>query len=118
QWTSLTLGVTFACGYVFVVTALAGALLPYRAKALYEASPGAQYRIGGLPAVTVVGAIGAAVGAIMVLLFIFNDVFGLTSDLAREVVIGVLVVSVVWYFLTKMVQKSRGIDVSFAFKEI
>ena len=32
-WTSLTLGVTFACGYVFVVTALAGALLPFRAKA-------------------------------------------------------------------------------------
>ena len=27
-WASLTLGVTFACGYVFVVTALAGALLP------------------------------------------------------------------------------------------
>ena len=42
SWASLTLGVTFACGYVFVVTALAGALLPFRAKAAYEASPGCQ----------------------------------------------------------------------------
>ena len=29
---ALTLGVTFGCGYVFVVTCLAGAFLPYRAK--------------------------------------------------------------------------------------
>ena len=118
KWTALTLGVTFACGYVFVVTALAGALLPYRAKALYEASPGAQYKIGDWPAVTVIGGIGAVVGAIMVLMFIFYDAFGLTSDLAREVVIGVLVVSVIWYILAKVIQKSRGIDVGFAFKEI
>ncbi len=118
QWTALTLGVTFACGYVFVVTSLAGALLPYRAKALYEASPGAQYKIGSLPAVTVLGLIGAIVGGVMVLMFIFKDVYGLNSDLAHEVVIGVLVVSIVWYILTKLVQKSRGIDVSYAFKEI
>jgi amino acid transporter len=46
-WTSLTLGVTFGCGYVFVVTALAGALLPYRAKQLYDASPGAGFKVNG-----------------------------------------------------------------------
>jgi amino acid transporter len=118
QWYGLTLGVTFACGYVFVVTSLAGALLPYRAKALYEASPGAQYKIGGLPAVTVVGVIGAIVGAVMVGLFIFYSGLGLNTDLAHYVVLGVLVVALVWYFIAKMVQSSRGIDVTYAFKEI
>ncbi len=118
SWLALTLGVTFACGYVFVVTSLAGALLPYRAKALYEASPGAQYKIGGVPAVTVLGAIGAIVGAVMVAMFMFSDAFGLNTTLAREVVLGVLVVSLVWYFIAKMVQSSRGIDVTYAFKEI
>src|SRR4029077_5492678 len=67
QWTALTLGVTFACGYVFVITALAGALMPYRAKALYDASPGAAYKIGNIPMVTVFGLIGAIVGAVLVL---------------------------------------------------
>ena len=118
SWLVLTLGVTFACGYVFVVTSLAGALLPYRAKALYEASPGAQYKIGDIPMVTVLGVIGAIVGAVMVLMFIFSSAFGLNSPLAQEVVIGVLVVSLVWYILAKMIQKSRGIDVTYAFKEI
>jgi APA family basic amino acid/polyamine antiporter len=51
SWYSLTLGVTFACGYVFVISCLAAALMPYRAKALYEASPGAKYTLGGFPLV-------------------------------------------------------------------
>ncbi len=46
-WVGLTLGVTFGCGYVFIITCLAGALLPYRAKDVYEASPGAKYTVNG-----------------------------------------------------------------------
>lgn len=46
-WVGLTLGVTFGCGYVFIITCLAGALLPYRAKEVYEASPGAKYTVNG-----------------------------------------------------------------------
>jgi APA family basic amino acid/polyamine antiporter len=47
-WTSLTLGVTFGCGYVFIITCLAGALLPYRAKEVYEASPGSKFQVSGI----------------------------------------------------------------------
>jgi amino acid transporter len=43
-----TLGVTFGCGYVFAATALSGAFLPLRAKALYDASPGSRYNVSGL----------------------------------------------------------------------
>jgi basic amino acid/polyamine antiporter, APA family len=118
SWTALTLGVTFACGYVFVITALAGALMPYRAKALYDASPGASHKLGDIPLVTVLGLIGAAVGGIMVLMFMFYSALGLTSLLAYEVVFGVLAFSIVWYFVAKLVQRSRGINVEYAFKEI
>ena len=118
QWTALTLGVTFACGYVFVITALAGALMPYRAKALYDASPGAAYKLGNIPLVTIFGLIGAVVGGVMVLMFMFYSALGLTSVLAYQVVFGVLGVSIIWYFLAKMVQRSRGINVDYAFKEI
>jgi APA family basic amino acid/polyamine antiporter len=118
SWTALTLGVTFACGYVFVITALAGALMPYRAKALYDASPGAAYKLGNIPLVTILGGIGFIVGGVMVLMFMFYSALGLTSVLAYQVVFGILAVSIIWYFVTKMVQRSRGINVDFAFKEI
>lgn len=117
-WTSLTLGVTFACGYVFVATALAGAILPFRAKAAYEASPGAKYTIGGLPLVTVIGLLGAAAGVVFLYLFLTNEQLGLTSQLAYTVVGGVLLFSAAWYLIAKQVRRSRGIDVSYAFKEI
>jgi amino acid transporter len=118
SWASLTLGVTFACGYVFVATALAGALLPFRARALYEASPGSAYRIGGYPLVTVVGIVGFVAGVLFELLFIFNDQLGLTTNLARVVVLAVLLVSAVWYLVVKYARRSSGINVEYAFKEI
>ncbi|HSO29852.1 MAG TPA: amino acid permease [Candidatus Sulfomarinibacteraceae bacterium] len=117
-WTSLTLGVTFACGYVFVGTALAGALLPFRAKTLYEASPGAAYRVGGIPLVTIVGLVGAIAGAVFLYLFLTEASLGLTSDLAYRVVLGVLVFALGWYLVTYFVRRSSGINVDYAFKEI
>jgi amino acid transporter len=117
-WVGLTLGVTFACGYVFVVTCLAGALLPYRAQDVYEASPGAKYKIGNTPLVTILGFIGFVLGGAMVLMFMFYSQLGLTSTLAYVVVFGVLALSAIWYFIVKSAQRSRGINVDFAFKEV
>jgi APA family basic amino acid/polyamine antiporter len=117
-WAGLTLGVTFACGYVFVITCLAGALLPYRAKDVYEASPCAKYKIGNTPLVTVLGIVGFILGGVMVLMFMLYPQLGLTSTLAYSVVFLVLVVSAAWYFIAKNTQKSKGINVDYAFKEI
>ena len=117
-WYSLTLGVTFACGYVFTASSLAGAVLPFRAKELYEASPGAQYKLGGIPWVTILGGLGFVFGGAMVLSFMFVPQLGLTSTLAYTVVFGVIAVSALWYFLAKAAQKRRGINVDYAFKEI
>jgi len=118
SWTSLTLGVTFACGYVFVATALAGALLPFRAKAAYEASPGSQYTLGGMPLVTIVGLLGAAFGIVFLFLFLTNEQLGLTSQLAYTVVGGILLFAAAWYLIAKQVRRSSGINVDYAFKEI
>ncbi len=117
-WVGLTLGVTFACGYVFVITCLAGALLPYRAKDVYEASPGAKYKLGGIPLVTILGVLGFLLGSVMLVMFMFDARLGLTSPLAYGIVFGVLAVSAVWYFIAKNMQKSKGINVDYAFKEI
>lgn len=116
-WVGLTLGVTFGCGYVFVVTALAGALLPYRAKQLYEASPGAHYRIGGLPAITVLGALGAVLGALMVLAFLFAPELGVLGNWdftdfpanlwAQIIAFGIIVLSAIGYVLARRAQAER-----------
>jgi APA family basic amino acid/polyamine antiporter len=118
KWAPLTLGVTFACGYVFAASSLAGALLPYRAKEVYKASPGAQYKLGNVPWVTILGGIGAVFGFAMVLSYLVVPALGLVSTLAYGVVFGIIAVSAIWYFLAKNAQKARGINVDYAFKEI
>ncbi|MBM2849048.1 MAG: hypothetical protein HW418_1990 [Anaerolineales bacterium] len=127
-WIGLTLGVTFGCGYVFVVTSLAGALLPYRAKDLYEASPGSHYKLGSVPLITVLGGLGAVLGTIMVLAFLFYPALGVLGNWnfedfpknlwAQIIAFAIILISGVWYFLVKSGQKSRGINVDYAFKEI
>jgi amino acid transporter len=44
-WLALTLGVTFGGGMGFAGSALAGIFFPFKAKEVYEASPGAKYYI-------------------------------------------------------------------------
>jgi APA family basic amino acid/polyamine antiporter len=118
SWTSITLGVTFSCGYVFVATALAGALLPYRAKAAYEASPGSKFTVGGVPMVTVVGLLGAAMGVVFLYLFLLSPELGINSTLGYAVVGGVLLFAAAWYLIAKQLRRASGINVDYAFKEI
>jgi basic amino acid/polyamine antiporter, APA family len=196
---SFTLGVTFGCGYVFAVTALAGAFLPSRAKALYDTSPGGRYNVNGLlglllmliglitfvwttwsmavvfaslplliwvtrlaalviagwviyslrdrlsgwisggsmPWVTALGVLGAGFAMSMVAAFLLKPdyfVLGIWSGLdtllsgdiagglyelrAQLIAIGVILVSLAMYYSAKNAQKSKGINVDFAFKEI
>jgi amino acid transporter len=127
-WIGLTLGVTFGCGYVFVVTCVAGALLPYRARELYEASPGARYKLGNLPMITVLGVLGGVLGALMVLAFLFAPQLGVLGNWnfenfpsglwAQIIAFGIILLSAIWYLIVKRGQRARGIDVEFAFKEV
>ena len=57
---SITLAATQGIAIMYFGTALAAIVLPYKKKALYEASPIAQMKIGGIPLITVAGAIFAA----------------------------------------------------------
>jgi amino acid transporter len=190
-WVGLTLGVTFGCGYVFIITCLAGALLPYKAKEVYEASPGAKYAVNGIvsllftllgvvafiwtvwvfspeafasspvvdwlvrifaivlvivflypmrthlmewargekaPWLSALGMLGGGFGMAMVATFLLSKSLGVLGNWdfsalpkslwAQIIAFGIIIVSAVWYYLAKVGQKQRGIDVDYAFKEI
>jgi len=191
SWVSLTLGVTFGCGYVFIITCLAGALLPYRAKEVYEASPGAKYKVSGIvgllftllgagafigltwelapqafanypllawlvrlgaivaviiflypmrkhllewlngkpmPWLSALGMLGGGLGMAMVVAFLLSPALGVLGNwnftdfprnlLAQIIAVLIIIISAVWYLIVKARQKSKGINVEYAFKEI
>ena len=118
QWYTMTLGVTLSCGYVFVISCLAAALLPYRAKALYEASPGAKYTLGGFPLVTIFGVIGFIFGLWAIVMFLTNANYGLKGTTPYIVVGGVFIVCLIGYWIGRAYNKGKGIDVNYAFLEV
>ena len=190
-WVGLTLGVTFGCGYVFIITCLAGALLPYKAREVYDVSPGSKYTVNGYvtilftllgvlaflwtswtlasdafasypalawlvrlgsllavilflypvrnqlsswvrgersPWLSAVGMIGGGFGMAMVVAFLlapqlgvlgnWNFAGGLSGLWAQIIAFGLILISAIWYILSKRAQRSRGINVDYAFKEI
>jgi amino acid transporter len=119
--TKWALGVTFANGAVMVLSALAAALLPYRAKQVYEASPGAKYTIGGTPLVTIIGALGFLLGGFMVVSFLFVEDLGLaftSNAFPYYIVLGTAVFGLLVYFVMRQVRASAGLKVEYAFREI
>jgi hypothetical protein len=120
--TRWALGVTFANGAVMTLSALAAALLPYRANKLYEASPGARYMLGGVPAVTVVGTLGFLFGAFMVGAFFFAEELGLAGSLTDYfpyyIVAATAAFGLIVYWIMRTVRANQGLKVEYAFAEI
>jgi amino acid transporter len=127
-WLGLTLGVTFAGAYVIAATSFAGALLPFRAKQVYEASPGAKYKLGNVPWVTILGAVGGVLATLMALAFLLAPQLGVLGNWnfgdfpknlwAQIIAFGLIVFWAIYFFVAKSVQKSRGVNVDYAFKEV
>jgi amino acid transporter len=121
EWTRWTLGVTFANGMVMTLSALAAALLPYRARKVYESSPGVGYRIGTTPTVTVVGILGFIFGSFMIAAFLFRPELGLaySSDAVPYLIVaGTALFGLIVYFVMRQYRAQRGVKVQYAFAEI
>ncbi len=190
-WIALTLGVTFGGGLGFTGSALAGIFFPFKAKEVYEASPGAKYYVNGvlgllmgaaglfawcwggwvlaphafptsvfaiwlvraavivggvrflwplhdrvpgwlrgekMPMPTAFGMLGGGLGMAMVLSFVLEPALGVIGNWdfsefpthlwAQILSAGIIVFCIVWYAWTKRSQRSKGINIDYAFKEI
>jgi amino acid transporter len=103
-----------------MVVALAGILLPYTKRTLWEASPAYGYTVG-VPTITLIGIIAMPL-LILIQWALLSDPNSGTSisgspDVLKWVAI-IFVVGLPLYFIIRAVQKSRGINVDLAYKEI
>jgi amino acid transporter len=114
------LGALLAQILAFIVVSIAGIAFPYRLRHVWEAGGG--HRIFGMPSVTLAGSGGVLVLGTLMLLFIFNPTinatFAVTRALSLGFMIGVVVVGIIWYVGAYLINRSRGVDLSLAYREI
>jgi basic amino acid/polyamine antiporter, APA family len=116
-WTflfSTIIGPAFSCMFLPGITA---ALLPYRRKDIYEASP-IKHEIFGIPLITIFGVIEVSFVAAIAYIFIAYPQFGISTPYAIFLNFGMIIVGFLIYWIIKYIRARQGIDIELAFKEI
>jgi amino acid transporter len=116
-WINPTIGFTIG----FIIVAIAAAIFPFKQRSIFEASPKpANMKIGGVPLITILGVACAIVlGWATYLGYIIPALSGPTSTQALvATVLGTFIIGMVIYEASLLYNKSKGIDLALAFKQI
>src|ERR1700688_3627762 len=123
SFTSVFLDATAVLALTFFATTVAAIILPWRRKDLYDASPIANYKIAGIPTITLVGVITCAFLLFMLWEWSFNsaDLYGTTFSSTPNSVyyfLATYIAAVVIYVVARVVRKRQGIDLARIHHEI
>jgi amino acid transporter len=114
------LGALLAQIVAFILVSIAGVVFPYRLKSIWESAGGR--RLFGIPTVALAGIGGVLVLGGFLYEFLFNSVvnatFAVTRQLSLEFMIGVPIIGIIWYAAAHFINKSRGVDLSLAYREL
>jgi APA family basic amino acid/polyamine antiporter len=115
DFTSVFLDATAILALTFLATTVAAIILPWRRKDLYAASPIANYKIAGVPMISVVGVITALFLIYMLYQWSFNpdNLYGTSLQSTPNSVkyfVATYVVAIVIYVIARVMRSRQGID--------
>lgn len=114
------LGALVAQLLAFIIVSLAGVVFPYRLPDVWRSAGGR--RVLGVPTVTLAGLGGVVVLGTIMVMFVtnqtLNGAFGVTRDISLIVMSTVVGLGILWYIGARMYNRSRGFDISLAYREI
>src|SRR5215467_10123603 len=122
-FTSVFLDATAVLALTFLATVVAAIILPWVRKDLYNASPIANYKLAGIPLISIVGVITGLFLLYMLYEWSFNsaDLYGTTFSSTPNSVyyfVGTYIVAIVIYVIAFFYRRSQGIDLGRIHHEI
>jgi basic amino acid/polyamine antiporter, APA family len=114
---TLSLGLLIILSYG--LTCVSAALWPYIKREAFQASPISRYKVGGIPLITICGAI-FVIGAIWVIWqFITVPALGVRDPVGISFVLGDLALGTILYFVFKIYRRRKeSLDLALVYKEI
>jgi amino acid transporter len=119
---SFILGLSAVTGnvlFTFIPIGLTAMLFPYRRADIFSNQPPyITKRIGKVPVITVLGLVSLLFILLNGYLFLVYPAYGANSIPSLEVIAGIVLLGVVWFYAFRTFRIRQGLDVFAAFREI
>ncbi|HEY6410898.1 MAG TPA: amino acid permease [Ktedonobacteraceae bacterium] len=120
------LGLAGFSALVGVIVSIAAIVFPFRRPDILEKSPAiVRARFLGMPVMTIWGSLSLIVNAVLCYIAFTSPAFGGTPNVLDPAFLrGIffsslgIIIPVIFYFISRMINKSRKLDISMAFKDI
>jgi len=113
-----TLDATLVIAVTFFGTAIAAVVLPWRKKSLYENSTIARYKVGGVPLITISGAITAGFLGWMLFKWFTDSLYAINNKASLRYLVVLYGLAIAVYAIAYVVRRRQGIDLKAIHQEI
>jgi basic amino acid/polyamine antiporter, APA family len=118
NFNSWTLDATLVIAITFLGSTVSAAIMPWRRRDIYNASPIAKYRVAGLPLITAAALAFTAFLVFCLVKWFQDDVYGVNKS-DSLIYMGVLYgVAIAIYVGSRLYRKSQGMDMKMVYGEI
>lgn len=124
-YTTYTLAVTAVATIMYIGTAVGGAIFPRTRREVYQTSPIAKYKVGGIPLITICGIIAVAFSLWMLFYYITQPFLGIVDfskgfDGVKSLLLMLVIFFgwVAYYFIRRWYLRGKGVNLELAYKEV
>ncbi|MGB9683473.1 MAG: APC family permease [Candidatus Bathyarchaeales archaeon] len=105
---------------LFVITGISGTIFPFvrKVKHIWEASPYKNWKLAGIPVVTLAGVVYIAMLLMSVYFYWVLPAIGFLHPLWDPIYVAVWLFGILWFVFWYYQRKRQGIDILLAFKEL
>ena len=115
---SYTLDATLVIAITFLGTTVTAAILPWRKKEIYNASPIAKYKVLGLPLITFAAILFGAILVFALFKWFSDSAYGVNHGSSLIYIGGLYVLAIAIYAISRLVRRRQGMDLGIVYGEI
>jgi amino acid transporter len=113
-----TLDATLVIAVTFLGSAITAVILPWRKKDLYQNSSIARYKVGGIPVMTISGAVTTLFLGWLLFEWFSNDTYGINNSSSLKYMLALYVGAALIYGIAYFVRRRQGISFKSIHQEI
>ena len=117
-FSTLILDATMVIAVTYLGSVIAGAILPWRRRSIFDNSPIAGFRIAGVPVITVAGVVTGAFLLFNIVKWITDTTYGINNSTSFIYLAFLYVLAIVVYVVALLYRRRQGIDLRAIHAEI